>query len=878
MSERATPRPGQRSGLGFVGQSVPRVEDRRLLVGQGSYIADIDPPGVLHAAFVRSPWPHARITGIDVSAAEALPGVVRVFTGAELRDRTLPFPPFAMLPNLYAPPYWALSDDKVRMVGDPVALVVAQSRHLAEDGAELVEVEYEPIEPVADIEQALDPRSAQLWDNADRNLVYDHLDTFTGEKGAAATPVDVDAVFASADRVVTERFTCHRQSNQPMETRGIVVEVDPSTGALTIHAATQAGHLLKWILAGLTEPQGSFRSLLAFVRNRSRRRAFVAGARGFLAEHGAELRGADNSGLRHQFRRDRGVFRRAIRIVTGLMGGQRHVTVKAPDIGGAFGSKGAVTREDLAVTAAAIELGRPVKWIQDRMENLIDGGQARDEEMEVSLALDDDGTFRGLRVDLVVDQGAYPGFPVGAPFITRIMKLMWPGSYRWDAFQLRTRIVATNKGQYIPYRGPWANESWTRERIIDLAARELGLSPTEIRLRNMIGPADLPATMVTGPTLDETMSTRGTLERAIEIIDLEAFAAQRVAAAAEGRLLGIGFASYHEAAPGPPDFVTAISPGTEWIGVEPARTSVEADGSIVIRTPQYPHGQSHETTYAQVAADELGVDVDDVRVVWGDTDDTDFSFLGTAGSRGGPMGGGAVRGSSREVRRLVVDKAAELLEASPEDIRIEGGNIHVAGVPARGVSYAEVAATTGAAEGEPAFDSKFRYRGAGDGGWSCATHVCVVEVDTDTGMVSFPRYVVVEDCGPIINPAVVDGQIRGAVAQAVGAVLYEKVAYDEAGNLQASTYMDYLIPTSKEIPEIEIHHLETLSPGENDFRGVGEGGMVGGPAAITNAIEDALASRPGSNGVRVTEQFLPPTRILELAGIIEHQPHGTARC
>ncbi|MGI9596318.1 MAG: xanthine dehydrogenase family protein molybdopterin-binding subunit, partial [Acidimicrobiales bacterium] len=582
----------QTSGLGFVGQSVPRIEDERLLVGEGTFVADIDPPGALHAAFVRSPFPHARITRIDVAAAEALPGVVKVFTGADIKAKTLPFPPFAMLPNLYTPPFWAMSDDKVRMVGDPVALVLAESRYLAEDGAELVEVDYEPLDPVATIERALDPSSAQLWGKADGNLLYDTTDTFSTTNGAEATEDEVGAVFANADRVVTERFACHRQSNQPMETRGAVIEVDPTTGDLTVHNATQSGHFLRWILAGLTEPQGSFRSLFALVRNSERRKAFLSGARAFLKENGAALQESDNAGPLAQFRRDRGVFRRMVRMGTALLAKDRHITVKAADVGGAFGSKGAIAREDVALAVAAIELGRSVKWIEDRVENLTDGGQAREEEMEVSIALDDDGTFRGLKVDLVIDQGAYPGFPVGATFTTRIMKLMWPGAYRWDAFQLRSRIVATNKGKYIAYRGPWANETWVRERIIDLAARELGMSPTEIRMKNMIGEVDMPTEMITGPTIDETMSTRKTLEKAVELMDPAGFEQERAAAAADGRLLGIGFASYHEAAPGPPNYITSINPGTEWAGVERASASVEADGSIVVRTSQFPHGQS----------------------------------------------------------------------------------------------------------------------------------------------------------------------------------------------------------------------------------------------------------------------------------------------
>jgi len=285
----------------------------------------------------------------------------------------------------------------------------------------------------------------------------------------------------------------------------------------------------------------------------------------------------------------------------------------------------------------------------------------------------------------------------------------------------------------------------------------------------------------------------------------------------------------------------------------------------VMYTSQSPHGQSHQTTYKQVAADEFGVGLDDVEIVWGDTDRTQFSFLGTGGSRGGPLGAGVMRATARKVKEEVVELAAKLLEASPSDIQIIAGNIHVSGVPARGLTYADVArrahADRGSVEG-PAFDVVMDYQGVGNGGWSVATHVAWVDLDLETGKATIPRYLVVEDCGPMINPAIVDGQIRGGVAQGIGAVFYENLCYDESANLLTTTYMDYLVPTATEIPEIEIEHLETLTDGENDARGVGEGGMIGTPAALTNAVSDAL-------GVRVTQQYLPPWKILELAGVIE---------
>ena len=849
----------QTSGLGFVGQSVKRVEDDRLLRGEGTFVADVTPPGTLHAVFVRSPLAHARIRGIDVTEARRAMGVRAVFTGQDIVDLTHPFPPFLMLPNMYTPLYWALSADKVRHQGDPVALVIAESRYLAEDAAELVDVDYEPLEPVASIAQALQSGREQLWEKSQGNVLFDH----THDYG------DVDAVFAAADRVVTERFSCQRQSHQPMETRGTLVEVDPETGELTVRSATQTSHFLRWVLAALTEKESVMDSIKGVINQKERRAAFGAAVKDFMAKNKDELAKQDNTGTKDQMKADRSTMLHMQRIGLGLLGADTYPTVVADDIGGGFGAKGSIAREDVAIAAAAIEMGKSIKWIEDRVENLTDGGQAREEDVTVSVALDNDGTFRGLKVDLIMDQGAYTGFPVGPGFFTQIMRVMFPGAYRWEAFQQRSRIVATNKGKYVAYRGPWANETWVRERIIDVAARALDMSPVELRAKNMMGDDDMDEAMITGPTLDVTMSTKKTFERAVEIMDPEAFEAERQAAAAEGKYLGLGFCAYHEAAPGPSNYTDAINPGTGVLTSETARTVVEADGSIKVITSQMPHGQSHETTYAQVAATELGVGIDDIELVFGNTSRTPFSFLGTGGSRGGPMGGGAVRGSSREVREKVVDHAATMLEASPEDIEIIDGNIHVAGVPARGLTYAEVArdaAGAGAADDAEAIEARCDYEGAGDGGWSCATHACIVEVDIETGMVSIPRYVVVEDCGPIINPAIVDGQVRGGVAQGVGAVLYESSHYDDEANLQATTYMDYLIPTAMEIPHVEIHHMETLSPGrENDFRGVGEGGMIGAPAALTNAIEDAL--RPFN--ARVTDQYLPPTKILEMAGVID---------
>ncbi len=462
-----------------------------------------------------------------------------------------------------------------------------------------------------------------------------------------------------------------------------------------------------------------------------------------------------------------------------------------------------------------------------------------------------------------MDQGAYPAFPFSAAMYPMMVRTMMPGPYRLPALGFTTTVTASNKATYVAYRGPWAVETWVRERILDLAARDLGIGRDEIRLRNIIGPDELPTKMLTGPTLDVRMSARTTLERLLEVADALATSYGRRSRRRlrEGRCVGLGFATFIEAAPGPPDFQESIMPGGSGglLAGEPARSVLETDGTVSVYTQQMPHGQGHETTLAQVAADELGVPIEQVRVRYGDTSITPFGLSGTGGSRSAPMAGGAVTYSARALRDQVLDVAADLLEAPREDLMVDDGNVHVAGVPSISVTFADVAA---ARPGEQ-LRSDFSFDGA-EGGWAQATHVCWVEVDLETGRVHIDRYVAVEDCGELINPNVVDGQVSGGVVQGIGAVLYEKSFYDDQANFQAGTFMDYLLPTAAEVPEIEIHHVETPTDIEIKYRGVGEGGMIFAPAALTNAIEDALAHL----GVRITEQHLPPARILELAGVI----------
>jgi len=849
----------------YVGARVNRVEDQRLLAGAGRYVDDVSVPGMLHAAFLRSPYPHAEIRSIDLTAAGALPGVHLVFTGDDLKTRTHPFFGALNFKGLYQPTYWALAVDRVRHVGDPVAVVVADSRRLAEDACELIEVDYRPLPPIATVEQALDAGRAVVWPKSKSNVHYQ----------ASERLGDVDAAFAAADRVIVETFHQHRQSNQPMETRGIVAEIDPGTGEMTIHSSTQSAHQVKWCMALLTGRRPVGQVLRQMVRQKDHTKAIFKGMADFLKASPTMVAALKESApvMLKQNVTNPERTKAMNTAFLGLMGRDPATLPRAlaGDVGGAFGAKTAVHREDVAVCAAALELGRSVKWIEDRNEHLTVGAQAREESVELAVAVQHDGTILGLKARLTMDGGAYPAFPYGVIIAARLIRTMLPGPYRIPAFEFHTRILTSNKATYLFYRGPWAMECFSRERMLDVIARELGLLPADIRRRNLIGPDELPTTMITGPTLDVRMSARAVFEHAMEVAGVDDWEKTKVQARAEGRRLGLGFASYIEAAPGPPGYMDHVAPGFSAMLNEPAHAVLEADGTVTVLTQQVPHGQGHETTLAQLAADELGVPIEAVRVSYGNTRTAPFGLVGTAGSRAATMASGAVLLATAGLRDKIVAVAADLLEAAPGDLVVEDGRIHVRGTPAVAVTLADVASAArtagGAAQGTAKPGEAIRVTelfDGGAGGWSGATHVCIVDVDLDTGLVKIPRYIVVEDCGEIINPAIVDGQIRGGVAQGVGAVLYEKSTYDDQGQFQAGTFMDYLIPTAMEIPEIEIHHVETPSDVFANYRGVGEGGMIAAPAALTNAIEDALADL----GVRITEQHLPPARILELAGVI----------
>ena len=452
-----------------------------------------------------------------------------------------------------------------------------------------------------------------------------------------------------------------------------------------------------------------------------------------------------------------------------------------------------------------------------------------------------------------MDTGAYPGMGTMFP---DIMQAMMPGPYKLAALGFESTAVITNKASYVAYRGPWASETFVRERVLDLIAKDLGLDPVGIRLRNLAARTNPPALMITGRPLSGVTS-KESLERVVQLVDFPAFRRRQAEARAQGRYLGIGVATFIEAAPGPrgPDGA---------LGNESMRLRLEEDGIVALFTGQMPHGQSHQTTLAQIAADEFGVPFEQVRVVVGDSAVVPFGLTG--GSRSATMTGGVALHGARQLKAKVLDFAAYLMEVSAQDLLITDGNVWVRGDPASAIAVTDVARRAAAgqfgADVDAALEVEATFDG-GEGGWSGGTHCAIVEVDAETGIVKVERYVAVEDCGALINPAVVEGQIRGGVAQGIGAVLLERSAYGEDGSFQSATFMDYLMPTACDVPRIEIEHLQTVPlDADVNFRGVGEGGMIIAPPTVVNAIEDALSPF----GVRIYEQHLPPARILELIG------------
>jgi aerobic carbon-monoxide dehydrogenase large subunit len=761
----------------YAGRSVQRVEDSRLLTGTGTFTDDVTRPGMLHACFVRSPHPRARILSIDTAAALALPGVRAVFTADDLNGDVVEAwytGTGNMVPDTPRPP---LAVGEARFAGDIVALVVADSRYLAEDAAELVDVDYEPLPAAADYACA----------RATEALVHEgYAGNLAGELSGAPAEMIADA-YESAVHVVSETIWEQAQGAVPMETRGLVAEWSRGSGELTVWAGTQAPHEVRLFAARLL-----------------------------------------------------GIPEHSVRVITR-------------DVGGGFGQKVVPLREDICVLLAARKLAAAVKWIEDRRENLQSAGTARHEHGEARLAFDEEGTLLAASLDHVQDVGAYPTpWPVMTGAATG---MIFPGPYRVAKGTFSHASVFSNTPGRIAYRGPWAFETLAREVTLDIAARRMAVDPAELRRRNLLRRDEMPYSSPTGMPYDH-MDPLETLEQALTILDYDAFRKEQAAARGQGRYLGVGISCYAE--PTAPAFGVYATEG--------ATIRIEPSGKVNVYVAGGSTGNSLETTAVQLAADALGADIADVHTIQGDTAVTPFG-AGTGGSRSGSMIAGAVGVTAGELRDKLTKLAAHKLEASEADVELAHSRAAVKGDPDAGVSFADLADIAyfqpyalppGMA---PGLEASARYAATGIGLWACATHVCTCEVDVTTGKVTLLRYVVGEDCGHMINPAVVEGQIAGGVVQGIGGALLEELAYDADGNPIATTFLDYLLPTAAEVPLIEYAHVETApGPGPGGYKGVGEGGAIGAPPAVVNAVADAL----GPFGVTITRLPLSPAAIVGL--------------
>jgi carbon-monoxide dehydrogenase large subunit len=770
----------------WIGRALPRFEDRRLLRGEGRYVADVAPPGRLDAAFVRSPHAHARIRRIDTAASRAAPGVVEVLTSQDLGGAAGPLPGHlwdapptrlaeVVRPHVKPAHQWLLARDRTLWAGQAVAIVVAESPGLAEDAAQLVDVEYEPMPAVVSAEAALAPGGPLVHEGWGDNVGVDiHV-----RKG------DVEAALARAHHVVRERFTSPRLTGVPMETRAVVAQPDPLREGLTVWCSTQLAHSVR---EGICRMLG-------------------------LADH--------------------------------------QVRVIAPDVGGGFGIKGVLYPEELVIAAVALRVGRPVRWVEDRWEHFHASIHARDQVHDIELGVDRDGHVTAVRDSFLVDCGAFNSLGIVIPYNT-IAHLC--GAYRVPALEVRARGVATHKVPAAPYRGAGRPEAvFAMERALERAARALDMDPVELRLRNLVRPEEMPYD--TGllyrdgePLVLDSGDHPAMLRRAAELAreDLEE---ERASAARRGRRVGLGVACYAEG--------TGIGP------FEGARVEVALDGSVTVGVGSASQGQGHETAFVQVCLDHLQVRPESVRVVGGDSAAVTHGW-GTVASRSAVAAGSAVARAAGRVRDKAIRAAAVLLEAAEEDLVMEDGRISVRGAPQRGLSLSEVAralrpGVRRPGNVEPGLEA-VDYFEPPTVTWAGGAHAAVVEVDPETGEVALRRYVVVHDCGRMINPTIVEGQIHGGVAQGIGAALLEELVYDEDGRLLTASLMDYLLPTVAELPVLVVDHVERPSPlNPLGVKGLGEGGAIPPPAAIANAVEDALGG-----AVLIRRTPLSPAYLREL--------------
>lgn len=746
----------------YFGASVARKEDPALLRGQGRFVDDVKLPGMLHAAFVRSPHAHALIRGVDKSAALALPGVVAVYAHDDLpepmRSRRLPlYVPNPHMKQIFMPE--VLARDETVFAGEALAIVVAESRYIAEDAAALVVFDFEELPPVVDALSAIADDAPRAQHKAVDNIV-------------TQTPVkfgDADQAFAKAAHVYSERFFLHRGGPFFMECRGVVAQWDDAAQKLTMFASSQGSHRFK----------RTFVDLCDFDENQ-------------------------------------------VQVVTN-------------DVGGGFGPKGSFYVEYAAVAAASMLLRRPVKWIEDRRENFVATQQERDQYWDMEVAIDDDARLLGLRGRLVHDGGAYVTWGLVLPWIAATSVI---GPYVLPAYNLELIVAMTNKITCSPVRGAGRPQGcFVMERLMDRIARERGLDRAEVRRRNFITPEQMPHNIgLTFRDGKQAIYDSGDYPRsqrmALDHVDYESFERRREAALREGRYIGLGLSNAVEG--------TGLGP------YEGATIRISTSGKIVLYTGATPQGQSHQTTLAQIAADHLGVSTDDIRVVTGDTGTIAFG-MGTFASRTAVNAGSSTHLAGIEVAGKIKKLAAEMLEVSPDDIELKDGAAQVRGVPEMRKTFRELAHSAAGLYGfsmkgdrDPGLEATSYFKPE-QSTYANSCHVAEVEVDIETGHVQVTRVLVNHDCGRVINPMIVEGQIVGGVAHGIGNALFEHLRFDENCQPLTTNFGDYLLPMATDVPRVDVIHTETPSPlNPIGVKGAGEGGTIAVIAAIISAIEHAL--------------------------------------
>jgi carbon-monoxide dehydrogenase large subunit len=770
----------------YVGQRMTRTEDPRLLTGQALFVDDVDLPDMLHAAFLRSDYAHARLLSIDVSAARERPGVVAVYIAEDMGDAWQPGPPLVSPPPtvedivFHSRTQVPLVKDKVKLLGEPLAVVIAESRYIAEDALDDIVVDLEPLKAVVDLEKALEPNATLVHDDLESNLAA-HL---VQNKG------DYQAAREKADLVIKRRIVIDRGVAGAMENRGIVAHWDEKSQHLTLWDTTQAPIPVRNGLAGMFG----------------------------LSPH--------------------------------------QVRVIAPFVGGGFGPKIMMFYpEEVCLTWATLKLGRPVKWIEDRRENFLATTQERGQIHDAEIALTRDGRVLGVSHTFLHDTGAYDPYGLTIPLNTQSHTM---SAYDVPNYHSELKVVFTNKMITTPVRGAGRPQGiYLMERLLDIAAKELGIDRVEIRKRNFIPPQKFPYNhqimdQAFAPLHFDSGNYLAGLEKAATMIGYDQFIREeQPRLRAEGRHVGIGIVSFVE--------TTGVGP------YEGGRVTVEPSGKISVATGVGTQGQGHFTSFAQIVADQLGVSPRDVRMVTGDTAEFHWG-TGTFASRGSVVAANAIHAAAKSVRAKVLKLASKILEVPEEELELDDGQVRVADIPEQSISLGELAVLANPLRGavepgtEPGLEST-DYYGPQYGAVASGTHAMILEVDPETMMVEIKRYVAIEDCGTMLNPLIVEGQVHGGVALGIGNSYYEQLIYDDNGQLLNASLADYLIPTASEVPRVEVGHEETKSPlNELGSKGVGEAGAIPVPALFAQALEDALADY----GIEILETPMSPHKLFEL--------------